>query len=169
MAARGLLIVLLMFTLPGCGERPSPDGKEAVTIAGESFRLTLAADPAAHEQGLMGVESIEPAGGMIFVFAESDVHEFWMGNCLTDMDILFVDDRGTITAVHHMKVEPPQRPGESDLGYDLRMPRYSSIVPVRFAIELAPGTVDRLGLRVNDRLDLDLKRLKALAPEADEG
>jgi uncharacterized membrane protein (UPF0127 family) len=102
-------------------------------------------------------------GGMLFVFPESEVRSFWMGNCLVDIDVIFLDPRGRVTAVHRMKAQPPRRADESEADYDRRMPRYWSAYPAQFAIELKAGTLDRLGVKVEDRIDLDLDRLKRLA------
>jgi uncharacterized membrane protein (UPF0127 family) len=79
------------------------------------------------------------------------------------MDIIYLDARGTITAMHRMKAEAPRRGDESESQYDARMPRYSSALPAQFAIELKAGTLDRLGVEVDNRIELDLKRLKSLA------
>jgi uncharacterized membrane protein (UPF0127 family) len=138
---------------------------ETVQIGGETFELELAVTPRARAQGLMHRSEIPADGGMLFVCPPSEirVQAFWMSNCLVDMDIIFLDPRGIITAMHHMKVEPPQHPGESLADYENRMPRYSSGYPAQFAIELRAGTLERLNLRVEDKINLDLPRLKAMA------
>ena len=102
---------------------------------------------------------------MLFVFPDSKVgvQSFWMGHCLVDMDIIYLDRRGSVTAVHRMKAQPPQRPDESDDAYRARIPHYSSGYPAQFAIELKSGWLDRLNVKVDQRLTLDLLRLKAMA------
>jgi uncharacterized membrane protein (UPF0127 family) len=138
---------------------------ETVVIKGERFELELAADPKSRQTGLMNRSSIPDHGGMLFVFPDSEVgmQGFWMGNCLIDMDVIFLDPHGRVTAMHTMKAQAPRRPDESEADYDRRMPRYSSAYPAQFAIELQAGTFERLGVRVDERIDLDLRRLKALA------
>ena len=141
------------------------DGVERVTveIAGESFHLELAADPGTRVQGLMGRTEIARDGGMLFVFPDVAMRSFWMKDCLTDMDIIFLDGSGRVTATHEMTMEPPRRPDESQLAYELRLPGYSSLRPAQFAIELAPGSLDRLGVRTGDLIRLDLDALKRRA------
>ncbi len=143
----------------------SDDGVERVTveIAGETFRLELAADPGTRIQGLMGRPEIARDGGMLFVFPDVGLRSFWMKDCLTDMDILFLDASGRVTATHEMTVEPPRRPDESQLAYELRLRSYPSRLPAQFAIELAPGSLDRLGIRAGDVVPLDLESLKRRA------
>lgn len=136
---------------------------EKVTIGGEQFKLELSADEATRAQGLMGRTSIPASGGMIFIHTYPQVQAYWMANCLTDMDIMFLDPRGRIVAMHTMKVEPPKRDDESQSQYEGRMKSYSSRVPALFAIELKAGTIERLKLKPGMEISLDLERLKKLA------
>jgi hypothetical protein len=157
---RNLLIVLSLLCASGCGE--TREG-ERVVINGETFWLEVSADEASRTRGLMYRESIPDDGGMLFIFPDSAVRPFWMGNCLVDIDIIFVDGGGRVTAVHRMQAETPRRSDESDIAYRRRLRDYSSVYPATFAIELKAGTLDRLRVRVEDRIDLDTDRLKALA------
>lgn len=149
----------------GC-ETITPAGDaawEAVMIGGEWFTLEIAADDASRTQGLMGREEIPPDGGMLFIFPNAATRSFWMANCLVDIDIAFLDGQGRVTATHTMKVEAPRREEESELAYHSRLRGYSSVYPAQFAIELSAGTLNRLDVEVEDRIELDLRRLKALA------
>ena len=137
--APGRVLMLTAFLSLLCGCNGSGSG-EPVVINGETFRLEVAADEASRTQGLMHRESIPDAGGMIFIFTQSLVQSFWMGNCLVDIDVIFLDGHGRVTATHRMKAEPPRRSDESDDDYGARMPRYSSAYPAVFAIELKAGS-----------------------------
>ncbi len=154
----------------------SPAGLELVdvTLAGEAFHLELAADEPTRTKGLMGRESIDKDGGMLFVFprAQVRVQNFWMKNCLTDMDILFLDASGRVLATHEMKKQPLQGkdpaagPDESEKDYEDRIQKtasYSSRFPATFAIELAPGRVKELGINEGDKVEFDAPALKARA------
>ena len=59
--------------------------------------------------------------------------------------------------------EPPRRAHETKDTYRSRLAEYSSVHPAQFAIELAAGTLKELNLEVQDKIALDLRRLKALA------
>lgn len=149
----GLLIVSLRGSI-------GSSGTERITINGETFTLEVADSPALIERGLMHRESIPDDGGMLFIFPRADYRNFWMGHCLVDIDILFLSPLGVVTAAHEMKAEPPQRDDESDAAYSARMPRYPSVQPTQFAIELQAGTIRRLGIKTGDRITLDYLRLK---------
>jgi uncharacterized membrane protein (UPF0127 family) len=153
-------LIVIAAALSGCnGAAPLPP-LEDVTIKGETFHLEVASDDASITQGLMGRRSIPNDGGMLFVFPDLDVRSFWMGNCLIDIDVMFLDGRGRVTATHRMKAEPPRGAEESDARYRARMPGYSSVRAAQFAIELQAGSLDRLGVAVDDRVDMNLPRVK---------
>jgi uncharacterized membrane protein (UPF0127 family) len=125
-----------------------------VRLGGVSHRLELAADPATRERGLMGRSEIAATGGMLFVFPDDAPRQFWMRDCLVDIDLAFLDRRGRVVAVHRMKAEPPRQPGESEEQYLGRLRGYPSFAPARFAIELRAGTLVARRLSVGDQVDL---------------
>lgn len=143
-------------------------------IAGKTFHLEFAATNEVRTKGLMGRQTIAADGGMLFVFPRSQVRvqSFWMKNCLTDMDIIFLDGGGRALATHEMKIQPLQGkdpgagPDESEYQYEVRVQKtasYSSRFPATFAIELAPGTVKKLGIKEGDKVEFDADALKAKA------
>jgi uncharacterized protein len=132
---------------------------EKITIAGEEFELEVAADPASREKGLMGRDQIEPDKGMLFVYPEAMLLNFWMKNCAIDIDIIFVNDEGRVTAVHAMKAEKPRRRDETESAYEARLKTYSSRRFAQFAIELKAGTVERLKIRQDQKIEMDVKTI----------
>jgi len=171
--AAGLLLACTACTAPittgGCtrpDEGPvAADRFVAVELAGRTFRLEPAVDDAARAKGLMDRAEIPEGGGMIFIWRDAAMRRFWMKNCLVPIDLLFVDPRGFVTAVHAMPIEPPRGEDESEFEYEARLPGYSSRFPARYAIEVPAGTIEALGLRAGMRLDLDHEALAALVRE----
>ncbi|HBS28948.1 MAG TPA: hypothetical protein DEB06_05745 [Phycisphaerales bacterium] len=158
---------LLAGLLGGAGCEEQREGRERVEIKGQVFWLEPALDDATRIRGLSGRMEIAPDGGMVFVFAQPAQQEFVMRHCLTDMDIAFLDGAGRVLSWYEMKVEEPQRPGESDLDYELRLKRYASRFASQFVIEVAPGTLNRLGVKEGDTIGLDAPGLKARVLRAD--
>jgi uncharacterized membrane protein (UPF0127 family) len=173
-----LVALVLLLAPPGCQEVPTPsptttnepptvvnDGREVVTINGETFRLEVAADMPTRMRGLMYRESIPEDGGMLFIFPYPEMQSFWMANCLVDIDIIYLNADGRVTATHRMKALPPKGENESEWEYQrrVRATHYWSMYPAQFAIELKAGTLDRLNLSTDDLIELDLERLKAMA------
>lgn len=145
-----------------------------VPIGGRSFKLELAADTPTRTKGLGGRSEIAEDGGMIFVFPDQQVQvlQFLMRDCLADIDIIFLDPSGRITAMHGMKKEPPRGPGEGVAGdlssretavYESRLRKYSSRFAAQFAIELRGGTLAGLKLEAGQKINIDTAALKAKA------
>lgn len=173
----GVALAVGLVPLGGCSnDAGKPSGNadtniESVKIGGEWFQLELALDGETRFKGLSGRDHIEPDGGMLFVFPRAGDQRFVMRDCFTDIDIIFLDPAGRITAMHHMPVEPPRDPEtepETGVGstdkYEQRLKRYPSRFPAQFVIELAGGTLERLNLSEGDLIDLnDPAGLKARA------
>ena len=167
MAALKIVILLLvafaaLFAAVGCDQPPPRPNTERVVIKGTTFWLDGALDEPTRIKGLGGRESLPDDGGMIFVFPAPVPLEFVMRDCKFDIDIAFIDDAGRVVAMHTMKVEP-RREGESDMDYEMRLKRYPSRFPVRFAVEVMGGTFEKLGLKPQDVIELDAAGLKRRA------
>ncbi len=145
--------------LAGCDGGAAPTTAK-VTAAGTAFTVKLALDDASREKGLGGVASLAPDEGMLFVFTDSQTRNFWMVDCLMDIDIAFVDPFGFVTAVHTMPKEPLQAQGETRDDYYKRLTRYPSLAPAQYAFEVAPGRLKELGVKRGMRLEFDRDTLK---------
>jgi uncharacterized protein len=160
--------VLLSLAPVACSPSPASNpGTATVVINGETFNLELALDDQAREMGLKHRTSIPDRGGMLFVFPDDKlrVQSFWMHECLVDMDIIYLDPRGRVTATYHMKALPPKQAGESEDEYRerVREKAYSSGYPAQFVIEVQAGSLERLNVKFEQKIDLDIPRLKAMA------
>jgi hypothetical protein len=109
-----------------------------------TLHLAVANDEATRELGLMCVLRLRPQHGMIFVFAENRDWEFWMKNTLVPLDMLWVDDDGTITTVA-ARVPASTRETPDD-AVARRRGRG------RYVIELASGEASTDKLRVGTHL-----------------
>jgi len=124
------------------------------SIGGEHFELEVARDPAAQMRGLGGRTSIDPHGGMLFVFPQTRPLAFVMRDCPIPIDVAFLDAQGRVINVHTMQPEPPRAPGESALDYEARLHPYPSALPAHFALEVAGGRLAELGVRSGDVIQL---------------
>lgn len=161
--ARASAAVTGLAALASCAGGVADGGTYAATIAGQRFSLVVSCSDPTRQRGLGGVREIAADGGMIFVFPDCRMRGFWMKDCLTDMDIVYLDALGYVTAVYTMRIEPPKRADETDFAYEERLPRYSSVLPSQFVIELRPGRAAELGLRTQQKVELDRDALVAAA------
>ncbi len=162
MVIRLFSVIILSLLFQGCNSSPSTSFY-AVDIGGEQFKLELMLDKTTRTNGMMHRSSFPENEGLLFVFPDSTIRSFWMKNCLIDIDLIYLDSRGTITTLYKMPIELPQGLQETDWVYEGRLPHYYSTGPSRFAIELEAGSIERLHLKVNQRIPLDLPYLKSLA------
>jgi len=142
---------------------PGTPPRERITIGDEEFRLEIAATDEVRVKGLGDRMEIEEDGGMIFVFDQPQPLSFVMRDCYVPIDIAFLDAQGRVTATHAMAVEPPRGPNEDDTIYNLRLKQYGSRFDAQFALEFKAGTIERLGLKRGDQVNLATERLKRMA------
>lgn len=103
------------------------------------FRVEVADDDAERAQGLMHRESMPMGQGMLFVYEEPRNASFWMRNTLIPLDIIFMDETGTVTRVHENAVPLDETP----------IPGGPGILTV---LEINGGLSDRIGIEAGTEL-----------------
>ncbi|GGE23479.1 hypothetical protein GCM10011360_10070 [Primorskyibacter flagellatus] len=88
------------------------------------FRVEIADDAAERAQGLMYRDSMPKGAGMLFIYERPQVAvAFWMKNTLIPLDIIYLDETGTVRHIAHEakpKDETPL-PGGSGIQYVLEI------------------------------------------------
>ncbi len=97
------------------------------------IQAELARSPMEHTVGLMHRTRMGSNEGMLFVYAEPQLHCFWMRNTLLPLTIAFVDDGGRIVNLADMQ--------------PLNEDSHCSAKPVRFALEMNQGWFAKRGIR----------------------
>jgi len=89
--------------------------------------------PETLEKGLAGQSTIKAP--MLFVFpGQPQIRSMWMKGMLAPIDIVWIDDEGTVTQVYtNVSPSPPDK-------------TYSSVTPAKYAIETPAGTSAKLNL-----------------------
>lgn len=90
--------------------------------------VELAESNEQHEQGLMFRKKLKPNQGMLFVFSNEDIRNFWMKNTLIDLSIGYFNKDKKLIDIQEMKSVT------SILQVDL--PSYPSKLPAQFALEM---------------------------------
>lgn len=129
-------------------ETDRPPRTMTVDLAGTSFTLEVARTEAQRRQGLSDRESLADDAGMLFAFRSSERRTFHMEDCLIPLDIIFLDDQGTVTQIQTLP--PPE---------GSRVPRVTSIQPARYVIEIHGGRAKAIGLSEGDTVNIDAARL----------
>ena len=103
------------------------------------FHVYLATTEARRNQGLMFVRALPAREGMLFLFEAPQVESFWMKNCVISLDLLFIAGDGRI-----IRIAENATPGSEAT--------ISSMGRVLGVLELAGGSVARLGIQPGDRV-----------------
>lgn len=123
-----------------------PAQEECVTVNTDDgaflFTVEWAIEPAERSCGLMFREEMAEDHGMVFDFQTERPVSFWMRNTLISLDIVFIEDDGTVLNIAE---------GTTPLSLD----GVPSDGPVRYVFEVIAGTADRIGLEAGDTVELE--------------
>ncbi|MFC6723812.1 DUF192 domain-containing protein [Halobium palmae] len=93
--------------------------------------------------GLSDTASLDDGEGMLFVHPNGGTHAYVMREMAFPLDIVFVAENGTVTAIHRAPL-PPEGTSEGDLT------RYRG--RGTYVLEVPMGYTNRTGIDVGDRL-----------------
>lgn len=119
-------------------------------IKNQTFTLEIADNPFMLAKGLSGRQSLCANCGMVFIFQGESIRSFWMKNTLIPIDMIFLNQAGKITDIYTVYPEP----GKSDSQLTI----YQSTQAATYVIELNSGTSEKLGLKKDDILNLNINR-----------
>lgn len=147
---RRLIALLLLLPATAWGQVAEPTGpqpelpKEKLVITTRDgtqhvFQVEMALTPVQQITGLMFRTSVPADGGMLFDWGTPRDSQMWMKNTLVPLDMVFINQDGTIRSIAENTVP------ESLAVIDSRG-------PVLATLELAGGTTARLGIVVGDKV-----------------
>ncbi|PIV74115.1 MAG: hypothetical protein COW55_10515 [Rhodobacteraceae bacterium CG17_big_fil_post_rev_8_21_14_2_50_65_11] len=132
---RGAALAVVAMLATGAAQAACSEGR--VELRGDwgtaRFRVEVADTPEERALGLMHREHLASAAGMLFVYETPQRVSFWMQNTLIPLDMIFMDETGTVTRIHENAV-PLDR--TSIPGGDA----------VQFVLEINGGMSDTLGI-----------------------
>ena len=143
-----LLISALVTAAAGAQEDPTAretviefGGPERVVIETQSgtaeFTVEIAETPEQMQRGLMWRETLDPATGMLFRYEPVRPASMWMENTLVSLDILYIEEDGTIAKI----IAYAQPNSRRSLGSDAN---------IAGVLELAGGRAVELEIRPGD-------------------
>lgn len=139
----GIILALALCVAPvlAIADTAFETSQIAVVTANGTFNLNveLALNPNQRAQGLMNRKEMASNAGMLFDFEHNEPVTMWMKNTLISLDMLFLDDLGTIVFIARNT-----QPGS--------LRHISPGRPVRGVLELNAGTAARLGIKRGNRV-----------------
>ena len=115
---------------------------------GRVFQLELARTREQWIKGLMFRKHLAKNSGMLFVYPKADYYAIWMKNCFISLDLIWLDSKGRI--IYFVENAPPCK--------EEPCPVYQPIMKARYVIELNAGTIKKLHLKLDDRVDILLPK-----------
>lgn len=129
------LIFSLLFLFSGCANK-SPNENNLTTIRfynneEKIYEVQCEIADTMYKQalGLMNRENLDENKGMLFIFNDEKVREFWMKNTLISLDMIFLDKNFKIVSI----VENAQSCKTIDCEI------YSSLYPAKYVVEINGG------------------------------
>ena len=135
-------LVFLMLAQPALAAEPLITAHIPAERDTINLKLELAATEQERELGLMNRKNLDPNDGMVFFFPTTTPRKFWMKNTLIPLDILFVDEAGSVVYIVTGKPLSEEPVGPK--------------VPVATVIELAGGRAARDGITIGDKVTYDI-------------
>ncbi len=127
---------------PGTQNITTP--RQEITIAGQENPVIfaeIADNDETRARGLMFRESLGPDEGMLFIFNDSQIRNFWMKDTYISLDIIFIDaDKQIINIAENTTPRITTR-------------TYSSTAPAMYVLEVNAGRSQELGLTINTQLE----------------
>lgn len=143
------VIVLFLFSIILYQQYQKISVKNQVVIytgAGQvKINVERADTPEKLASGLMNRPSLGKFSGMLFIFPDEKIREFWMKNTLIPLEIMFIDTKGRVNEITEMAPCPID---------SQTCPAYISKSPARFAIEVNTGFSEQARIVEGDILEI---------------
>lgn len=111
-----------------------------ITASGQvTFTVEVPRNETEMEKGLMFRKTLGPYAGMIFTFEPPQHVDMWMKNTLIPLDMLFINENGTI-----IQIAANTTPESTSL--------ISSVKDTHYVVELAGGVAAHEGIAVGDHV-----------------
>lgn len=129
-----------LFTTPG-----EKNSNKVITINNVKINVEIADTQDKRTKGLSGRDSLPADSGMLFIFPKEERYSFWMKGLKFPLDIIWIKGDNIVDILTNVK--PPEN-GQKDE----TLPIFQPVVVVNKVLEVNTGTVDRLQIRVGDKL-----------------
>lgn len=112
------------------------------------FDIELAVTDQERSQGLIFREDLASNEGMLFVFSEEGEYSFWMKNTLIPLDVIWINKEKEVVFIRESL-----QPCEEEYSCPVVNPGKNA----KYVLEVQGGMVEKIGLRVGDKMILFVK------------
>lgn len=121
--------------------------EKAAYINGYKFIVEVADTPQKRSIGLSEKKELGKSQGMLFLFDQKRTYHFWMKDMSFPIDIIWISQDTIVDITENVPV-----PDTED---DNLLPRYSPKSPVDRVLEVNAGLVEKLEIKVGDKITFD--------------
>jgi uncharacterized protein len=140
--------IAVFFGVPGAyADATVPFTKKVIKINSVPLTVELADTPEKSSRGLMFRTELKEGTGMLFIFKDVDIRNFWMKNTFIPLSIGFFDGDRKLIDIQDMK------PVKSEM--EMNPSTYSSRAPAKFALEVPKGWFTRKKIKIGAILNFD--------------
>jgi len=115
-----------------------------IIVGQHELTVEIADTPFRREKGLSNRSSLDQNQGMLFVFDDYDIRDFWMKDMMFPLDVIWIKD-GIIAGMQE------NIPFEED---EAGVVRFASKQAVNMVLELNAGWIAKNSLKTGDRVDV---------------
>lgn len=151
-----IIFVVLMFIVMGIAKQspatvavvPNEDiGTKLLLPDGSVIKTEIVDTPELKSKGLSGRTGLGERESMLFVFDSEGYYDFWMPDMNFAIDMIWMDKDYNIVDITENAKPMPGTPLEE-------LPKYKSIEPAQYVLEVNSGFSDKHNLQVGDKLKL---------------
>ena len=154
-----VLFVFYSFGLSAKESRPSPTASptkseliqklevQEILVGSAKLSVEMAKNSEQQQKGLMYRKQMPANHGMLFVFDNEEVRNFWMKNTFIPLSIGFFNTKKELIDIQDMT------PVVSEMQTDI--PSYQSTGPAKYALEVNLGWFKKNKVRLGNKLNLN--------------
>ncbi len=139
---RAILATIFLF-LSAISVAAAPCQQGQVNLRGDwgqvGFAVEVVDTVESRAKGLMFVETMPRFSGMLFVYDSPRPVKFWMKNTLIPLDMVFIDETGTVTRIRENAIPQDLTPIDGGSG-------------VQVVLEINGGMASTLGITVGSQV-----------------
>ena len=117
-----------------------------VTIAGQEIKVKIAQTPNQKELGLGKIKSLPENQGMLFIYDDYVIPNYWMKDMKFSIDIIWIKDNMVMGYEKDLK-------SQAD---NINLPVYQPKTFINYVLEVNSGFVDKYGLQIGDNVKLNI-------------
>jgi uncharacterized membrane protein (UPF0127 family) len=135
------------FIIPSKNPLSTTNKLTTIKIGDLTLNVEVAQTENERIKGLSGREKLAEGSGMLFVFPEKSIHQFWMKEMKFPIDMIFINSGNVVDL---LKDVPPPVQNQKDKD----LPVYSSKIQSDMVLEVPAGFINSQNIKPDDKVFL---------------